>query len=86
MEKLDEKGIRLVQHVAGVVVFQLEHTWSAGTDGVYYVSVMDVGVRSGLLAPLNRAVCRLADYADRGVTVLVDGGDRGRVVGIIPAL
>jgi hypothetical protein len=31
-------------------------------------------------------LCRLADYADRGVTVLVDGGDRGRVVGIIPAL
>ena len=31
-------------------------------------------------------LCRLADYADRGVMVLVDGGDRGRVVGIIPAL
>ncbi len=58
MEKLDETGIRLVQRVAGVVVFQLEHTWSAGTDGVHYVSVMDVGVRSRLLAPLNRAVCR----------------------------
>ena len=31
-------------------------------------------------------LCGPADYADRGVTVLVDGGDRGRVVGIIPAL
>lgn len=58
MEKLDETGIRLVQRVAGVVVFQLERTWSAGTDGVHYVSVIDVGVRSRLLAPLNRAVCR----------------------------
>ena len=31
-------------------------------------------------------LCGPADYADGGVTVLVDGGDRGRVVGIIPAL
>jgi hypothetical protein len=31
-------------------------------------------------------LCGPADYADRGVTVLVGGGDRGRVVGIIPAL
>lgn len=29
VEKLDETGIRLVKRVAGVVVFQLEHTWSA---------------------------------------------------------
>jgi hypothetical protein len=58
VEKLDETGIRLVQRVAGVVVFQLEHTWSAGSDGVHYVSVMDVGARSRLLAPLNRLLCR----------------------------
>jgi hypothetical protein len=31
-------------------------------------------------------LCGPADYADRGVTVLVGGGDRGRVVGIIPVL
>src|SRR3954470_15813857 len=30
VEKLDETGIRLVQRVAGVVIFQLEHTWSTG--------------------------------------------------------
>ena len=78
MEKLDETGIRLVQHVAGVVVFQLEHTWSAGTDGVHYVSVMDVGVRSGLLAPLNRAVCGL----DAAVVARLLGScDRATVVG-----
>ena len=58
VEKLDETGIRLVQRVAGVVVFQLEHTWSAGSDGAHYVSVMDIGARSRLLAPLNRAICR----------------------------
>jgi hypothetical protein len=58
VEKLDETGIRLVQRVAGAVIFQLEHTWSAGVDGVHYVSVMDVGARSGLLAPLNRLLCR----------------------------
>jgi hypothetical protein len=58
VEKLDETGIRLVQRVAGIVVFQLEHTWSAGSDGVHYVSVMDVGARSRLLTPLNHAICR----------------------------
>jgi hypothetical protein len=58
VEKLDETGIRLVQRVAGVVIFQLEHTWSAGGDGTHYVSVMDVGARSRLLAPINRMLCR----------------------------
>jgi hypothetical protein len=58
VEKLDETGIRLVQRVAGVVVLKLEHTWSAGSDGAHYVSVMDIGARSRLLAPLNRAICR----------------------------
>ena len=43
---------------AGVAVFQLEHTWSAGADGAHYVTVMDLGVRSALLAPVNRIVCR----------------------------
>ncbi len=59
VEKLDETGIRLVRRVAGVPIFQLEHTWSAGSDGAHYVSVMDLGVRSWLLAPINRIVRRL---------------------------
>ena len=58
VEKLDDTGIRLVQRVAGIVVFQLEHTWSAGVDGVHYVSVMDIGARSILLTPVNRVLCR----------------------------
>jgi hypothetical protein len=58
VEKLDETGIRLVQRLAGVPIFQLEHTWSAGSDGVHYVSVMDVGARSHLLAPVNRLLSR----------------------------
>jgi hypothetical protein len=58
VEKLDETGIRLVQRVAGVVVFQLEHTWSAGSDGVHYVSVLDIGARSPLFTPVNRLLCR----------------------------
>jgi hypothetical protein len=59
VEKLDDDtGIRLVQRVAGIVVFQLEHTWSAGVDGVHYVSVMDIGARSILLTPVNRVLCR----------------------------
>lgn len=58
VEKLDETGIRLVQRVAGVVVFQLEHTWSAGPDGVHYVSVLDIGARSAAFAPVNRMLMR----------------------------
>lgn len=58
VEKLDETGIRLVLRIAGVPVFQLEHTWSAGVDGAHYVTVMDLGVRSALLAPLNRVMRR----------------------------
>ncbi|WP_123026411.1 hypothetical protein [Mycolicibacterium stellerae] len=58
VEKLDETGIRLVKRVAGVPVFQLEHTWSAGAHGAHYVTVMDLGVRSALLAPVNRIVRR----------------------------
>lgn len=53
VEKLDETGIRLVKRVAGVAVFQLEHTWSAGADGAHYVTVMDLGVRSALLSFVN---------------------------------
>ncbi|WP_204804866.1 hypothetical protein [Mycobacterium riyadhense] len=58
VEKLDETGIRLVERVAGVIVFQLEHTWSAGPDGVHYVTVLDVGARTPLFAPINRIACR----------------------------
>jgi hypothetical protein len=56
VEKLDETGIRLVKRVAGVPVFQLEHTWSAGADGAHYVTVMDLGTRSPLLSLVNRFV------------------------------
>ncbi|RDH76696.1 hypothetical protein DVS77_20320 [Mycolicibacterium moriokaense] len=59
VEKLDETGIRLARRVAGMPVFQLEHTWSAGADGAHYVTVLDLGVRTPLLSPVNRIVCRL---------------------------
>jgi hypothetical protein len=58
VEKLDETGIRLVTRLAGVVVFQLEHTWSVGQDGAHYVSVLDVGARSALWTPVNRMLTR----------------------------
>ena len=53
VEKLDETGIRLVRRIAGVQVFQLEHTWSAGHEGTHYVSVMDLGARPRAATPLN---------------------------------
>lgn len=58
VEKLDETGIRLARRIGGVPVFQLEHTWSVGVDGAHYVTVMDLGVRSALLSPVNRIVRR----------------------------
>ncbi|KUI11924.1 hypothetical protein AU193_02075 [Mycobacterium sp. GA-1285] len=58
VEKLDETGIRLVKRVAGIPIFQLEHTWSAGTDGAHYVTVMDLGGRSPLLSGVNSIVRR----------------------------
>lgn len=58
VEKLDETGIRLVTRIAGVIVFQLEHTWSAGSDGAHYVTVLDVGARTRFFAPINRMVHR----------------------------
>ena len=58
------------------------------TWGVEDCRQVSAGLERALLAEGEKVLrlCRLADYADRGVTVLVDGGDRGRVVGIIPAL
>ena len=58
VEKLDETGIRLIKRIAGIPVFQLEHTWSAGSDGAHYVTVMDLGVRTRVLAPVNRVLRR----------------------------
>jgi hypothetical protein len=54
VEKLDRTGIRLVRRIAGAVVLQLEHTWSAGVEGAHYVTVLDIGARSRLMAPVNR--------------------------------
>ena len=42
--------------MAGIIVFQLEHTWSAGADGAHYVTVLDLGARSPLLSVVNRIV------------------------------
>ena len=53
VEKLDRTGIRLVLRVAGAQVFQLEHTWSAGSGRTHYVSVFDLGLRSAVGAPVN---------------------------------
>lgn len=53
VEKLDETGIRLVRRVAGVMVLQLEHTWSRCGSRTHYVSVLDIGGRSPLFTPVN---------------------------------
>lgn len=58
VEKLDETGIRLVKRIAGVIVFQLEHTWSAGADGAHYVTVMDLGARAKAMSIVNSFALR----------------------------
>jgi hypothetical protein len=58
VEKLDETGIRLVRRFLGAPVLQLEHTWSQGSDGTHYVSVLDIGARSRPLTPVNRWLTR----------------------------
>ena len=45
------------QRVAGIPVFQLEHTWSAGADGAHYVTVMDLGSpHRRCWRPVNRVI------------------------------
>jgi hypothetical protein len=58
VEKLDETGLRLVQRIAGIQVFQLEHTWSACSEGAHYVSVMDIGTRAAAVSATNRIAIR----------------------------
>jgi hypothetical protein len=53
VEKLDETGIRLVRRVGGVIVLQLEHTWSRCATRTHYVSVLDIGARTPLFTPVN---------------------------------
>lgn len=47
-----------MRRLAGVPVFQLEHTWSQGAGGTHYVSVMDLGARSRAFTPVNRVLTR----------------------------
>jgi hypothetical protein len=53
VEKLDETGIRLVRRVGGIIVLQLEHTWSRCATHTHYVSVLDIGARTPLFTPVN---------------------------------
>ncbi|TFV58956.1 hypothetical protein E4P42_10735 [Mycobacterium sp. PS03-16] len=86
VEKLDETGIRLVQRIAGVPVLQLEHTWSRGAEGTHYVSVMDIGARSALAAPVNRVLRRR--FPDPMVRAWVRHNieEVGRLEYLLPAL
>jgi hypothetical protein len=53
VEKLDSTGIRLVRRIAGVMVLQLEHTWSRCDGHTHYVSVLDIGAHARLFRPVN---------------------------------
>ena len=86
VEKLDETGIRLVLRVAGVIVFQLEHTWSAGSDGAHYVTVMDLGPRAALLAPVNRILRRRFSEAKAHAWVKHNVEEVGQLEYLLPQL
>lgn len=86
VEKLDTTGIRLVKRVAGVIVFQLEHTWSAGADGAHYVTVMDLGARSPLMALVNAFVLRHFGEAKARAWVRHNIEEVGQLVYLLPAL
>ncbi|BBY88663.1 MULTISPECIES: hypothetical protein [Mycolicibacterium] len=86
VEKLDETGIRLVQRVAGVPILQLEHTWSAGTEGTHYVSVLDIGARAALLTPLNYLLTRRFPDAMTRAWVKHNIEEVGRLEFLLPGL
>ncbi|MDG4668976.1 hypothetical protein [Mycobacterium sp. 236(2023)] len=86
VEKLDDTGIRLVLRVAGIPVFQLEHTWSAGAEGAHYVTVMDLGVRSALLSPINRILQRRFSDAKAHAWVKHNIEEVGQLEYLLPQL
>lgn len=86
VEKLDDTGIRLVLRLAGIPVFQLEHTWSAGADGAHYVTVVDLGVRSLLLSPLNRLLHRKFSDKKAHAWVKHNVEEVGQLEYLLPAL
>lgn len=86
VEKLDETGIRLVKRVAGIVVFQLEHTWSAGADGAHYVTVMDLGARSSLMSLVNVIALRHFPPATSRAWVRHNVEEVGQLEFLLPTL
>ena len=86
VEKLDDTGIRLVQRLAGVPIFQLEHTWSPGSDGTHYVSVMDVGARSRAMAMVNAVLQRRFPPAMAEAWVRHNIEEVGRLEHLLPQL
>ncbi len=52
VEKLDDRDPPGAARRRGAIL-QLEHTWSAGSDGAHYVSVLDIGARAALWRPVN---------------------------------
>lgn len=64
VEKLDEEGISLVRHVAGVEIFRLEHQFGEVPMGASYRSRMTVGVASGPFRRIFNSVVRPKIFSD----------------------
>ncbi|MCV7193666.1 hypothetical protein [Mycolicibacterium brumae] len=86
VEKLDRTGIRLVQRLAGVQIFQLEHTWSAGPGGTHYVSVLDIGARAKALTPVNYVLTRRFPDAMARAWVTHNIEEVGQLEHLLPTL
>ena len=72
--------------VAGVPILQLEHTWSAGTEGTHCVSVLDIGARAALLTPLNYLLTRRFPDAMTRAWVRHNIEEVGRLEFLLPTL
>lgn len=60
VERLDERGVRLVRRRLGLTVATVQHTWSAGHRGTECVSVLEVGSPLPGTGLLNLATTRRA--------------------------
>lgn len=70
----------------GLVRRQIQLEFFTQERRQFKLDLFGLGFRSGEPEQVIVGLCRARDYADCGVVMLVIGGGRGSMVGIIPAL
>lgn len=64
VEKLDDTGIALTRHVAGVEIFRLEHAFGEAPGGATYRSRMAVGAADGVFGRAFNTLVRPRVFSD----------------------